>query len=52
VVDQLQYLTDPDAHKYFREQEKRMRRETGQSYFWRPGETSPERAPEFSQAVK
>jgi hypothetical protein len=52
VVDQLQYLTDPDAHKYFREQEKRMLRETGQSYFWRPGETSPERAPEFSQAVK
>ena len=27
-LDQLQYLTDPDAHKFFREQEQRMKRET------------------------
>jgi hypothetical protein len=49
-LDQLQYLTDPEAHKYFNDQQQRMRRETGQSYYWRPGETSPDRAPQFSNA--
>lgn len=46
VIDQLQYLADPDAHKYFRDQEARLRRETGQGYFWRRGEASPTRMPE------
>jgi hypothetical protein len=47
VIDQLQYLADPEAHKYFREQEMRLRRDTGQGFTWRPGEMSPERFPEF-----
>ncbi len=51
-LDQLQYLTDPEAHKYFRDQQQRLKRETGQGYFWPPGATSPERAPEFSSARK
>lgn len=46
-LDQLQYLTDPDAHKNWREQQNRMRRETNQGYFWRPGEMTPERSPVF-----
>ncbi len=49
-LDQLQYLADPEAHKFFHDQQQRMKRETGQSYFWRPGETSPDRPPEFSDA--
>lgn len=52
LVDQLQYLTDPDAHRYFREQEQKLRRETGQGFFWRPGEMLPERAPEMPSARK
>ena len=51
-LDQLQYLTDPEAHKYFHDQQTRMKRETGQGYWWKPGETSPERLPEFSAARK
>lgn len=51
-LDQLQYATDPDAHKFFRDQQQRLKRETGQGYFWPPGQTSPERAPEFSTAIK
>lgn len=50
VVDQLQYLTDPQAHKFFREQENRLRRETGQGYFWKPGQTAPYRFPEAATA--
>lgn len=51
-IDQLQYLTDPEAHKKFREQEQRLKNETGQGYFWRPGEMSPDRTPELSEARK
>lgn len=52
VVDQLQYLTDPEAHKYFREQEQRLRRDTGQGFTWRPGQMQPDRAPEMPTARK
>ena len=48
-IDQLQKLVDPDAHQHFRQQEQRLYRETGQDYFWRPGETSPERAPTMAE---
>lgn len=51
-LDQLQYLTDPEAHKNFREQEQRMRRETGQGFTWRPGQMTPERLPELPTARK
>lgn len=45
VVDQLQRLADPAAHRKFRERERRLTRETGQEYWWRPGELAPARAP-------
>ncbi len=44
-LDQLQYLADPEAHKNFREQEQRLRRDTRQEFFWPPGQMAPERAP-------
>lgn len=50
ILDQLDYLVDPEAHKYFREQQQKLKRETGQSYWWRPGQTSPDRPPELSDA--
>jgi hypothetical protein len=49
-IDQLQYLVDPEAHQHLRQQEQRLFRETGQGYFWRPGETLPDRAPEMAEA--
>lgn len=45
VLDQLQFLADPDAHKHFREQERQLRTDTGQGYYWKPGQALPERAP-------
>lgn len=45
VLDQLQYLLDPEAHSNFRQQEQRLRSETGQGMWWSPGEVAPHRAP-------
>lgn len=45
VLDQLQYLVDPEAHKNFRDQEQRLRTETKQGMWWKPGAILPDRAP-------
>jgi hypothetical protein len=49
VLDQLQYLTDPEAHKSFREQEQRLRNETRQGMWWAPGAIAPSRPPALVQ---
>lgn len=41
LLDQLRLLVDPDAHAYFRRQERRMRDE-GRKPWWRPGQMLPE----------
>jgi hypothetical protein len=51
-LDQLQYLTDPDAHKHFREQQQNLKRETGQGYWWAPGDMTPQRSPEAPVASR
>ena len=33
LIDQLQFLVDPDAHTKFRQQEQNLHRETGQGFF-------------------
>jgi hypothetical protein len=50
VWDQLQKEADPKAYQKFQRQVNRLRRETGQSYWWRPGATEPSRAPDLSKA--
>lgn len=50
-LDQLQYLTDPNAHQSFRSRQSNLRRETGQSYYWPPGRQEPARAPDFGAAI-
>jgi hypothetical protein len=52
LLDQLQYLTDPDAHKSFGEQRRRYEKETGATFWWQPGEGAPSRAPSFEQFVQ
>lgn len=47
VMDQLQFLVDPEANKAFKRRQQFWSRETGQDYFWAPGERLPERAPAF-----
>lgn len=52
ITDQLQLMADPKAPRNFRRLEKRYQREYGQSYWWRPGQTAPERAPKLESATK
>lgn len=51
VMDQLQFLADPEAAKAFRRQRQYWSKNYGQEYWWRPGETMPARAPDPAQAV-
>lgn len=49
VLDQLQYLADRDAHDAWRRSEDRLRKETGQGYWWGRGEVAPGRAPAMAR---
>lgn len=41
VLDQLQWLVDPKADKAFKAKVKTLRKNTGQEYWWRPGDVAP-----------
>jgi hypothetical protein len=45
VLDQIQYLTDPEAHRKWRMQERRQINERGAGFYWPPGQLAPTRAP-------
>jgi len=50
-LDELQYATDPQAHKSFRGKMGALEEETGQRFWWRPGGgPTPERPPDFGAA--
>lgn len=51
LLDQLQYLVDPEAQDAFRRQQRNWARNTGQEFFWRPGEMAPARAPDVGAAL-
>jgi hypothetical protein len=48
ILDQLQFMADPEAHSRFRRQQDKLRRETGQRFYWPPGAPTPERAPQLT----
>jgi hypothetical protein len=41
MVDQLRWLTDPGAERAFKQKKARA------SHWWDPGETAPQRGPDF-----
>lgn len=47
ILDQLQRAADPDANRKFKQKQRRQLKEYGTGYWWRPGRTSPDRAPAF-----
>lgn len=49
--NRLQDMLDPRASGAFRRMEQRARKEYGQGYWWRPGVTNPERAPDLGAAL-
>lgn len=52
VLDQLQYLSDPQAHQKFRRMERTIQSETGQKFWWPRGEMTPSRLPQPSTALE
>lgn len=50
VLDQLQAEIDPDHRQAWRRMERRAA-ETGQEFYWEPGEAAPDRAPDLSAIV-
>lgn len=46
VVDQVQYLVDPEANCAFKRQQQFFRRQ-GQEYFWAPGTRAPHGSPDL-----
>jgi len=49
ITDQIQEELDPNYRRSWRRME-RYARDQGTDFYWAPGETAPERAPDFSNA--
>ena len=52
IFDELEAAIDPKAARSFRMIEKRAAREYRQRFFWAPGTTTPQRAPDLGAAVR
>lgn len=51
VIDQLDEMVDPKAHRRWKAEEQRSIKQKGQGYWWPHGATAPERAPRLGSAV-
>ena len=51
VVDQLKIAADPRSYREFRRKERRLYKNTGQRLWWRSGNMSPDRFPDFGAAL-
>jgi hypothetical protein len=49
VLDQLHLLIDPDAQRALRRKMQMQKKNYGNEYWWRPGETAPDRMPRPSR---
>ena len=52
IFDQLQEAADPRAHEKWRQQKRQMRKDYKQDFWWGPGQTSPSRSPDLSEAAQ
>lgn len=52
VFDELQGFVDPQAERRQRGLIRKYQRQLGQRYWWRPGETAPQRPPDLSNAME
>ncbi|WP_057465816.1 hypothetical protein [Pseudovibrio sp. POLY-S9] len=50
VLDQLQWMVDPEAHRSFLQTQRNLEKRTGQEYWWEPGVAEPARAPVVAPA--
>jgi polyhydroxyalkanoate synthesis regulator phasin len=51
LMDQLQFLVDPEANKAFKQRQRFFAKEYGQGFWWDPGQTAPSRAPDLGAAL-
>lgn len=51
VIDKLDEMVDPKAHRRWKQEEGRMMKEKGQGYWWPHGAAGPERPPNLGSAV-
>lgn len=51
LMDSLQRKMDPEAYAQFRKQIQSRQKDYRQDYWWRPGETAPNRAPNMSRIL-
>lgn len=51
LMDQMQYLLDSDAHTAFHKRMRQRKKDFGNEFYWRPGETSPARGPDLSRML-
>lgn len=51
MLDQVEKALDPSYNDRMRQIEKRMKKQTGQGFWWAPGEATPERGPDLSTAA-
>jgi len=49
IFDNIQALIDPDYRQSFSRYEKRMKKDFGQQFWWRPGQSTPDRAPDLGR---
>lgn len=47
VMDNIQALLDPQYRESFSRMEERARKDYGQRFWWRPGQSAPDRAPDL-----
>ena len=52
IADQLQKGVDPKARRAFRAKERKLKRDQGQQYWWRPGQVAPQRLPDLTNIVE
>lgn len=51
IADQVSLMVDPEAPTRMRRLERRFESERGQQYWWRPGQLTPSRGPDFGAAL-
>lgn len=51
VWDRIQTMIDPDYRQSFRRSAQRLKNDTGQSFWFGPGEAAPSRAPDLGAAL-
>jgi hypothetical protein len=50
VLDQLQWMADPEAYTAFRRKKQNRKKTYGNEYWWHPGDVLPRRAPDLGSA--